>query len=40
MKIYLLYSSQTGNAEEIGHYLSNILKENLYEPDIIVDKLN
>ena len=40
MKIYLLYGSQTGNAEEIAHYLSNILKENLDEPDIIVDKLN
>ena len=40
MKIYLLYGSQTGNAEEIGHYLSNILKENLDELDIIVDKLN
>ena len=40
MKIYLLYGSQTGNAEQISYYLSDILKEKLDICDITVDKLN
>tara|TARA_A100001234_G_scaffold214656_1_gene218483 strand:+ start:685 stop:1146 length:462 start_codon:yes stop_codon:yes gene_type:complete len=40
MHIYLLYGSQTGNAQEISHYLSHILKENIDKCEITVDKLN
>jgi len=40
MHIYLLYGSQTGNAEQIAYHLSHILKENIDNCEITVDKLN
>lgn len=40
MHIYLLYGSQTGNAEQIAYHLSHILKDNIDKCEITVDKLN
>lgn len=40
MRIYLLYGSETGNAQEISYHLSYILKENIDNCEITVDILN
>ena len=40
MNIYLLYGSQTGNAEQISYYLSSVLKDNIDNCNIVVDKMN